>query len=164
MKTGIFYGSTTGTTADIASRIAKAMDITSEDVHDVAKSRPSDLGNYDLILLGSSTWDDGDLQDDWADFINGVESLALDGKKVAVFGCGDESMTDTFCNAVGEIYDRVKGTGATMIGSFNTFPYEFNNSAAVKVEGAGAVGLLIDEVNHPEATDKRIEEWVKTLK
>ncbi|MDE6301414.1 MAG: flavodoxin [Muribaculaceae bacterium] len=163
MKTGIFYGSTTGTTADIASRIAKALGVAEEDVHNVAEVRPSELGKYDFIILGSSTWGDGDLQEDWGDFIDAVEAMALDGKKIALFGCGDESMTDTFCNAVGEIYDRVKGTGATIVGAFNTFPYEFNHSAAVKVEGAGAVGLLIDEVNHADVTDKRIAEWVKTL-
>lgn len=57
--------------------------------------------------MGSSTWGDGELEDDWYDFIAGVEVLDLKGKKVALFGCGDESMTDTFCNAVGELHDRL---------------------------------------------------------
>ena len=36
MKTGIFYGSATGTTADVARRIARLMNVGDSDVHDVA--------------------------------------------------------------------------------------------------------------------------------
>ena len=163
MKTGIFYGTTTGTTAEAANHIAKALNVSKEDIHDVAKTAPSAIGAYDLLIFGSPTYGAGELQDDWYDFLAGVEAMNLKGKRVAVFGLGDESMSNTFCNAVGIIYNRVKKTGAEMTGAFNTFPYEFDSSEAVPVEGAGAVGLLIDEVNHPEATDGRIAEWIKTL-
>lgn len=164
MKTGIFYGSSTGTTKDIAERIAKAMKVADADVYNVADTAPDKLGDYDLLILGSATYGSGELQDDWYDFLDGAEALDLKGKKIAVFGCGDENMSDTFCGAVGEIYNRMKKTGATMIGAFNTFPYQFDASEAVPVQGGEAVGLLIDEVNHPEVTDKRIAEWVATLK
>ncbi|MDE7467894.1 MAG: flavodoxin [Muribaculaceae bacterium] len=163
MKTGIFYGSTTGTTADVASRIANALNVAESDVHDVASVRPSTIADYDFVIFGSSTWGDGDLQEDWGDFIDAVQSMSLAGKKVAIFGCGDETMSNTFCNAVGKIYDAVKETGAEIVGAFNTFPYQFDHSDAVKVEGAGAVGLLLDEVNHADATDKRIADWIKTF-
>lgn len=164
MKTGIFYGSTTGTTAAVANRIGEALGVGSSDIHDVAKTSPSEVGEYDFLILGSPTYGSGELQDDWYDFLSGIEVLDLRGKKVAVFGLGDESMADTFCNAVGIIYKRVKETGAEMVGSFNTFPYEFDSSEAVPVEGAGAVGLLIDEVNHPDDTERRIAEWVREIK
>ena len=36
-KTGIFYGSTTGTTESVAGRIADVLGISSADVHDVSK-------------------------------------------------------------------------------------------------------------------------------
>lgn len=164
MKTGIFYGSSTGTTADIAKRIAKELGVADADVMDVSKVGPSKMGDYDLLVLGSSTYGSGELQDDWYDMLDGAEKLDLTGKKIAVFGCGDESMSDTFCNAVGIIYNRMKQTGATMVGTFNTYPYEFDRSEAVPVQGGEAVGLLIDEIDHPEATDKRIKEWCEILK
>lgn len=164
MKTGIFYGSSTGTTADIAKRIAKELGVADADVMDVSKVGPSKMGDYDLLVLGSSTYGSGELQDDWYDMLDGAEKLDLTGKKIAVFGCGDESMSDTFCNAVGIIYNRMKQTGATMVGTFNTYPYEFDRSEAVPVPGGEAVGLLIDEIDHPEATDKRIKEWCEILK
>lgn len=163
MKIGIFYGSTTDTTRRVAEEIAKALKVKTEDIHDVAHSFPSELGKYDLLVLGTPTYGVGELQDDWYDFIAGAEVLDLSGKKIALFGTGDVSFTDTFCNAVGELYDRMRNTGATFVGEFNTYPYEFDNSLAVAVPGAGAVGLLIDNVNYPDETSSRISEWAKKL-
>lgn len=163
MKTGIFYGSSTGTTERIAREIAKAMSVADADVYNVSETAPDHLGAYDLIVIGSPTYGAGELQDDMYDFLDGASVLDLTGRRVAVFGDGDESMTDTFCNAVGIIYDRMKDTGATMTGTYNTFPYEFDRSKAVPVQGGEAVGLLIDEVNHPDVTAGRIAGWVKAL-
>ena len=163
MKIGIFYGSSTGTTAEVAEKIAKQLGVDAADVYDVAKVGPSKFGEYDMLVLGSSTYGSGELQDDWYDMLDGAEKLELKGKRIAVFGCGDESMTDTFCDAVSIIYERMKPTEATMVGMFNTYPYEFDSSKAVPVQGGEAVGLLIDEVNHSDVTDTRIEEWCKTL-
>lgn len=164
MKTAIIYASSTGTTADVASRIAKAMDVADKDVYNVKDFKPSMFADYEFFIVGSPTYGAGKVQDDWYDMLDGMEALNLDGKTVAVFGCGNQKLPRTFCNAVGILYDAFKATGATMIGGFNTFPYEFNRSKAVPIEGAGAVGLLLDQANHPEATDRRIEEWTAQLK
>ncbi len=162
MKVGIFYGSTTGTTERIAGEIAKAMGVPTEDVHDVAKSRPSDVAQYDVLLLGSSTWGSGDLQDDWYDFLSGLEVLDLNNKIIALFGDGDETMSDTFCGAVGEIYDRLQKTGANFIGAFPADCYTYDTTPAEK-DGL-IVGLLLDEVNHPDLTPGRISAWTEQLK
>lgn len=163
MKTGIFYATSTGTTREIADRIARALGVADTDVHDVADTAPSVLGDYDTIIIGSPTYGAGELQDDMYDFLDGAEALDLSGKTVAVFGCGDESMSSTFCNAVGIIYNRLKATGANMKGAFNTYPYEFDRSEAVPVQGGEAVGLLIDEVNHPDVTEQRVSQWVSRV-
>ena len=55
-KTGIFFGSSTGYTADAANRIGRALGIDMADIHDVANTAPSRVGDYDVILLGCSTW------------------------------------------------------------------------------------------------------------
>lgn len=163
MKTGIFFASSTGTTERVALELAKALGVDRKDVQNVSKTAPSMLGDYDLIVMGSPTYSSGELQEDFYDFIAGADVLDLKGKKVAVFGDGDESMSDTFCDAVGTIYDKMKETGATMVGTFNTFPYEFRRSRAVPVKGGEAVGLLLDEVNHPEASAGRIADWAKEI-
>lgn len=161
-KYGIFYASTTGTTADVASRLAKIMGIAPDDVHDVAKTAPSALGDYKTIILGSSTWGNGEMEDAMADFTDGAQALDLRGRRLAVFGCGDETMNETFCNAVGEIYYKMKDTGATMIGAFNADGYHFGHSAAKA--GDTMVGLVLDEVNHPQYTDARLRAWAEEIK
>lgn len=168
MKTSVFYGSATGTTAEVARKIAKALDIDEADVFDVADTPPTRLGDYDMLILGTSTWGSGDLEEDWYDFLAGAEELDLTGKTIALFGTGDEGMTDTFCDAVGILRKRLDRTGAKFTGYFTTEPYEYGHSEAVE-DGPDnpsriACGLLIDEVNRPELTDDRIARWVKTIK
>lgn len=160
-KTGIFYGSTTGTTKDVAEKIAKIMAIPAADVHDVATTAPSAVGDYDNLIFGTSTWGSGELQDDWENFVAGVEVLDLKGKKIALFGCGDESMSQTFCNGVGELYRRLQKTGATFVGAYDAEGYDYEHTDA-DVDGT-IVGLLIDDVNHPEMTDLRLRSWVGIL-
>ena len=85
----------------------------------------------------------------------------LRGKKVALFGSGDETMADTFCSGVGELYKRIKRTGAEFVGSYPANVYKFNHSEAI-VDGA-PVGLLLDDVNHPDLTPGRIDGWLLTV-
>lgn len=161
-QTGIFYGSTTGVTADIANRLGKLLDVPAEDIHDVSKTSPTKFGEYEVLILGSSTWGNGELQDHWYDFIAGVEVLNLNGKKIALFGCGDETMSETFCNAVGILHDKLKDTEAEFIGEYPADGYKFNHSAASK--GDLMCGLVLDQVNHPEWTDSRLKDWSEQIK
>ena len=50
-KIGIFYGSTTGITESVAYRLAELMHVKKEDIHDVARSKPSEIGQYELLLF-----------------------------------------------------------------------------------------------------------------
>ncbi|MDE6097290.1 MAG: flavodoxin [Muribaculaceae bacterium] len=161
-KTGIFYGSTTGTTAGIARRIARVLGVSNDDIHDVAVTAPSVLGEYELDIIGSSTWNNGDVQPDFYDFLDGAQALDLRGHRIAIFGCGDESMSDSFNSAIGDIYKKLRDTGAVFVGEFNADGYDFDDSAA-EINGH-IVGLMLDEVNHADLTDSRIAAWVKTLK
>ncbi len=158
---GIFYGSTTGRTKEVAYQIADAMKVDKSQVFDVAETAPDKVGDFKVLVLGASTWGSGDLQEDWYDFIAGLQTLDLKGKKIALFGCGDETMGDTFCAAVGELYRRLKDTGAEFIGNFNTIGYNITSTPA-EIDGC-VVGLLIDDVNHPDLTKGRIEEWANEV-
>lgn len=160
-KTGIFYASATGTTASVARRIGAALSVADADIHDVADTAPDRLGDYEKIIIGSSTYGSGDLEDDMSDFIDGAAALDLEGREIAIFGCGDETMSETFCNAVGTLYRRLKDTGARMIGEFPADVYSFADTTAR--DGATMRGLLIDDVNHPDLTDARIAAWTKEI-
>jgi flavodoxin I len=160
-KIGIFYGTSGGNTKEIAKRIAAKLNVNSDDMYDVASAKASDLASYDVLLFGSSTWGVGDLQDDWEGFISVVGSADLSGKKVGLFGCGDSSSyPDTFCDAMGKIYQAVKDKAA-VIGYTGTAGYSFDASESV-VDGQ-FVGLVIDEDNESSLSDERIDAWVTQL-
>lgn len=75
MKTiGIFYGSSNGTTEGVAKQIAEKLGVKSSDIHDVSQASPADFAPYEVLLLGSSTWGAGDLQDDWYDFLPKIKN------------------------------------------------------------------------------------------
>lgn len=130
-KTGIFYGSTTGVTESIAEQIASKLGVSDSDVHNVGSADVKVTDDYEALILGSSTWGAGDLQDDWYDFLDKLAESNLNGKTVALFGCGDGcSFGDTFCDAVGTIYEKLQGKGCTFIGAVKANGYGFDASTA----------------------------------
>ena len=162
MKIGIFYGSTTGVTEAVAERIAKKLGVASADVHNVGSATAADAVGYDALLLGTSTWGAGEVQDDWYDGLKVIKNADLGGKTVALFGCGDsESYPDTFAGGMGELYQAVVGAGAHVVGAVPVDGYTFDSSDAV-VDGH-FVGLALDEVNESDKTDARIDAWAAAI-
>lgn len=161
-KIGIFYGSTTGNTERVAGLIAEALQVPESQVHSVEDIDNTLISNYENLVLGSSTWGDGELQDDWYDALDTLKEMDLSGHKIALFGCGDSSSyPDTFCNAIGLIHEGLKDTGATFVGQLPVEGYTFDDSAAV--EGDKFMGLAIDEDNEDNMTEERIAAWVKLI-
>lgn len=91
--TGIFFGSDTGNTENIAKMIQKQLGKDVADVHDIAKSSKEDLEAYDILLLGIPARYYGEAQCDWDDFFPTLEEIDFNGKLVALFGCGDQKIT-----------------------------------------------------------------------
>ncbi len=162
-KTGIFYGSTTGTTESVAHMIAEKLGVASGDVTDAGKITAEKVASYDVLILGTSTWGDGELQDDWYDGIKVLKAADLSGKTVALFGCGDsESYSDTFCDGMGILYEDLKDSGCTFVGAVPESDYTYGASVAV-VDGK-FVGLAIDEMNESDKTEARVDAWTDMLK
>jgi flavodoxin I len=158
-KTIVVYGSSTGTCEEIANTIGEKLGV---DVINVADLTADVIAANDNLLLGTSTWGAGELQDDWYDGISVLKGADLSGKTVALFGCGDaESYPYTFCGAMAEIYNAVSGQ-AKVIGGVSTDGYTFDDSDAV-VNGQ-FVGLALDNVNEEEKTDSRIDAWIESIK
>lgn len=147
----------------MANKIAAQLNVSPNDVHDVDSVGPAAVGEYDVLLLGSSTWGAGELQADWANFADGLKALTLKGKTVAVFGVGTDNMKNTFCNAVGRIYDIASDAGATLIGQFNADGFNFKKSMAVFDDSGLMKGLTLDETNHSNLTDSRIKAWTELI-
>jgi len=160
-KTVIIYGSTTGNAASAAQTIAEKLG-NGAAVKEAGSASKSDLTDYDNIILGSSTWGDGELQDDWFGFLPTIKEVGLSGKTVAVFGVGDQfSYSDTYVNAMGELYDAATAAGANVIGSTSTDGYSFNESTAVR--DGKFVGLALDYDNQGDLSDDRIAAWVAQI-
>jgi len=159
-KTVIFFGSTTGTCEDLAGRIASALGVS--EVRS-ASELSADAAEYDVLVLGTSTWGDGEIQDDWYGAIDTLKGLDLNGKTVAIFGCGDSySYPDTFCAGMRVLYDAAIESGATILEGPSTEGYSFSGSDAV-IDGR-FVGVALDEMNEPEKTDERLATMVEAIK
>lgn len=162
-KTGIFYGSTTGTTETVARVIADHLGISASDIHDVAKMTEEQVATYEALILGTSTWGAGELQDDWYDGLKILKGANLNGKVIALFGCGDsESYSDTFCDGIGIMYEDLKDSGAQIVGAVETDGYTFD--ASVSVINGHFIGLAIDEMNESSMTEKRVADWTNSIK
>lgn len=159
--TGIFYGSTTGNTEALACEIAAKLGIAASDIHDVGSASADQAAPYDTLLLGSSTWGVGDLQDDWYEFVEALKKENLAGKKVGLFGCGDSgSYPDSFGDALGVIREELSGTGCTFVGEVDASDYASTGSKAFA--GGKVLGLLADD-DEPGKTPARTETWVAAL-
>lgn len=159
----VIYGSSTGTCQGLAEKIGQQLGVQDDGIIDVQNLSADVVNKYDVLILGTSTWGAGEMQDDWYDGVKVLKQAGLQGKTVAVFGCGDsESYSDTFCGGMAELYNAAKDAGATMLGEVATDGYNFDDSEAV-VDGK-FVGLALDEVNEDDKTDSRIEAWVEELK
>ncbi len=160
---GIFYGSTTGTTEDLAQRVAGKLGVSKPDIYDVSKLTEDLVNKYDVLILGTSTWGSGELQDDWYDSIKTLKKCNLSNKSIALFGCGDsDSYSDTFCDAIGILYDELKDSDCRFCGSTDTNSYTFDSS--ISVVNGKFIGLPLDEVNEDNKTDERIDAWINQLK
>ncbi|MBO5593829.1 MAG: flavodoxin FldA [Prevotella sp.] len=155
-NTIVIYGSSTGTCEAIAEKIAQKLGCEALNVQELSADV---VAQHQNLILGTSTWGAGELQDDWYDGLSVLKGADLSGKTIALFGCGDcSTYSDTFVGGIGELYDGIKQSGAKFIGAVSTDGYTFDDSSAV-VDGK-FVGLPLDDVNEDDKTDERIDAWI----
>lgn len=164
---GIFFGSDTGNTENIAKMIhqilQKQFGHWKSEVHDIAHSSKEDLESFDILLLGIPTWYYGDAQCDWDDFFPTLEEIDFRSKLVALFGCGDqEDYAEYFCDAMGTLRAIIAPLGANIVGHWPTKGYYFEESKGL-IDKDHFIGLAIDEDRQPELTNERISMWVTQI-
>lgn len=161
-KIGLFYGSSTGNTEYVAFEMKAEFDKRDPsmvEVFNVGSSSPEQMMKYQYLVLGIPTWNTGQLQDDWEVFIPKMAGHDMTGKKVAIFGVGDQNGYGfNFLDAVGMLADEVMALGAEVYGLWPTKGYEFNESLA-QVEDH-FLSLGIDQDGQADMTPKRIVAWV----
>jgi len=161
----LFYGSTEGHTEAVAERIQDeflASGYATVALFDVAEFYLDEMLPFDRLIVGIPTWDTGQLQRDWEAVFEEFEALDLTGKRVALFGLGDQlGYPETFVDALFFVAEKLKERGAQLIGQWPTIGYDYTQSWAVTDEHF--VGLVIDEVNQSQLTDLRLRVWVQQL-
>jgi flavodoxin I len=161
MATAIFFASSTGNSEEIANKISA--ELNNIEIFDLAGTKIEKINEFDKLILGGSTWGDGELNDDWEDVWGNFCKLDLSNKTIALFGLGDqESYSDEFCSAMGIIYEQIVKSGAKIVGFTSTEGYYHDGSKAQINDKF--VGLVIDEDNQSDLTDERIKIWVNEIK
>ncbi|MEO0562957.1 MAG: flavodoxin [Chloroflexota bacterium] len=166
-KVGLFYGSNTGNTEAVAFQMKEAFtEIASGhemDVHNIGSSSKETILQYDYLIFGIPTWNTGELQDDWDAFLPNFKEMDMKGKKLAIFGLGDQNGYGyNFLDAVGVLADESMLAGAEVYGLWSTDDYEYNESRAQIEEYF--LGLGIDQEGQEEKTPARIKQWVTDVK
>lgn len=146
MRTLIVFATYSTGTQLVAENIADLLtkhgfSVTIKKVQEIEEN---ELPQYDLILLGSPSWDvggqGGQPHQHFLDFIKKAQA-PLPGKKFAVFGLGD-SVYPIFCGAVDHLEEFVlRLQGTLVIPSLRIDGYFFN----------------------PKEANQKIEQWVTQL-
>ncbi|WP_333003225.1 flavodoxin FldB [Vibrio coralliilyticus] len=165
MKIGLFYGSTTCYTEMAAEKMRAIIGEELVDIRNVKETPLAEMADYDFLILGISTWDFGEIQEDWNEIWDQIDGVSLNGKTVALFGLGDqEGYGEWYLDAMGMLHDELKKTGANLIGYWpNDESYEFEASKALTEDGSQFVGLALDEDSQYELSDERIATWVEQV-
>lgn len=162
-KIGLFYGTSTTKTAAIAKKVVSAFGEDQIDCIPIENAWRQDFEKYDALIVGTSTWYDGELPTYWDELKPEIESMQLTGKKIAIFGLGDQvKYPDNFADGVGILAETFESVGAQLIGFTSPQGYSFEHSRALR-EGK-LVGLVIDYENQVDQNKERVASWVEQLK
>lgn len=121
MKINIIYATNSGSTYEAAVAIQKGLEQTGKNevkLITAATATIDDVAAANLVLLGSPTWFNkgahGQLQETMEEFMNKIKGKIPEGKRFAMFGCGDKDFT-FFCKAVDTMEEFAKVEGGEVI-------------------------------------------------
>lgn len=161
----LIYGSDTGMTEEIVGSIVDNWTATELEVIEAYNVKKSDFERFDKIIIGLSTWYDGDLQSDWETYYDEeFQEIDFTGKTVAIFGLGDQyGYGEFFIDGVGILAKTILKNGGKLIGKWASDEYDFEESKAQIEDENFFYGLALDEDNEPERTPARLKEWLAQI-
>lgn len=162
-KIGLFFGSSTGNSENVARTIAKCFHPIEVDIYDIRYDHSHLIKEYSKLIFGIPSWNRHYQQDDWHTFLPQISSVEFTGKKIALYGLGDQvNYPQNFVDTMGIIYDWLTERKATIVGICPVSDYHFSKSKAVR--NGKFVGLALDEDNQYQLTLPRIIKWTHILK
>jgi flavodoxin I len=163
----VLFGPEGGNTEKVAHLIAEKIGSEKCTVIPVTQAGINEIKSYNKLIIGGATigthnWSHDNTSKDWDKFLPEFRKANFIGKKIALFGLGDQiAYTNHFVDDMRLLYDAVINNGGTVIGQWPTDGYDFNESAAI-IDGK-FVGLAIDEDHQEDMTNARVEKWVKDI-
>lgn len=162
-KTAIIYSFNTVKTGKIAEKIKEAIGNENVEMINAEEITAEKFLSFDNIILGVPTWFDGELPNYWDEFVPELEDLDLSGKKIAIFGLGDQkNYGENFLDGVGVMAEIIEHCKGTLVGFTSTEGYHFESSKAQR--GNTFAGLAIDYENQGSKNKDRVHDWAEQLK
>lgn len=162
-KTAIIYSFNTKKTGKIAKQIFEGFNDPEMEMINAEEITEEGFLAFDRIIMGVPTWFDGELPNYWDEFVPALEDMDLSGKKIALFGLGDQKgYPENFLDGVGIMAGILEPQGASLVGFTSTEGYEFESSRAVR--GNQFVGLAIDYENQGSMNKQRVAAWIEQLR
>ncbi|GAA0590123.1 flavodoxin [Virgibacillus siamensis] len=117
-KVLMLFASMTGNTEMMAEIITDVIEAREHEVEtktfDLDAIDVKELLDYEGILIGTYSWDDGELPYEVEDFYDELDDVDITGKIIGVFGSGD-SFYDSFGGAANLLGDRFEKKGANLL-------------------------------------------------
>ena len=162
---GLFYGSSTCYTEMAGEKIQRELGEQHVDIHNIASTPIATLAHYRFLILGIPTWDYGELQEDWENIWDELDTINLSNKTIALYGLGDQvGYPEWFLDAMGYLHNKVVVQGANIIGYWPNEGYQFDASQALTEDKSQFLGLALDDENEFDLTDERISIWCEQLR
>jgi len=170
-KIGIFFGTDTGSTRLVAKKIYSLLgDGLADKPKNINRTSAAELLQYHALILGTPSYGVGDLpglatgcmEANWQEFVPYLDGADLSGKRVALFGLGNqERYADRFASSMIHLYRLFYGYGADIVGQWSTDGYQFEHSHAV-IDNQ-FVGLALDQRTQPHLTEERLKIWLAQI-
>lgn len=162
-KIGLIYSFNAHKTAKIAKKIVENLGNEIIDEVNAIEVDEEKFNAYNYLILSVPTWFDGELPNYWDEFVPALENMDLKGKKIAIYGAGDQvGYPENFLDAVGILAEILEKQGATIIGFTSTNGYHFESSRAQR--GDQFCGLALDYENQASMNKERVANWCWQLK
>ncbi len=162
-KIGLFYSFNSNKTKKIAESISEGFDSDVIESINAETVTEEQFLAFENLILGVPTWFDGELPTYWDEFGPAIEDMNLKGKKIALFGLGNQvDYPENFQDALGIIAQLFESSGAIIVGLTSTKGYTFESSKAVR--NNQFLGLAIDFETQATKNKERVKAWIEQLK
>lgn len=162
---GIFFASENGGTGELARLIQQQyLPKGAAVVHNLDDTDAAQMNGFGALLFATSTTGCGDLPAALEAFVPELDAVDFKHKVVALVGLGDQvNYPDEFADALGMLYQELRGRGAAVVGAWPTAGYDYQRSRADLGDGAFC-GLVLDQENQADLTPQRLTRWVESVR